>query len=173
TYYSVNTTVEDCRIADIRPHTIDTASRGTDSAKDTADADGSIVVTTGTRKWHQKGPPNQHQLQQEPPPLPLSRNGEDNHDSRTGVRRQAPPVCEYTYQDFIKCKPIYFKGTGGVELALMCAKMFPEESDKIERYIDGLPDMIYGSVMASKPKTMQDIEFTTELMDKKISTFAE
>ncbi|GKC45737.1 RNA-directed DNA polymerase, eukaryota [Tanacetum coccineum] len=34
--------------------------------------------------------------------------------------------------------------------------------------------MIHGSVMASKPKTMQDaIEFTTELMDKKISTHAE
>nr|GEU89291.1 hypothetical protein [Tanacetum cinerariifolium] len=42
------------------------------------------------------------------------------------------------------------------ELALMCARMFPEESDKIERYIGGLPDMIHGSVMASKPKTMQD-----------------
>nr|GEU50794.1 putative reverse transcriptase domain-containing protein [Tanacetum cinerariifolium] len=60
------------------------------------------------------------------------------------------------------------------ELALMCARMFPEESDKIERYIGGLLDMIYESVMAFKPKTMQDvIEFTTELMDKKISTFAE
>ncbi|GJV87485.1 hypothetical protein Tco_1531423 [Tanacetum coccineum] len=34
--------------------------------------------------------------------------------------------------------------------------------------------MIHGSVMASKPKTMQDaIEFSTELMDKKISTLAE
>nr|GEV38902.1 reverse transcriptase domain-containing protein [Tanacetum cinerariifolium] len=60
------------------------------------------------------------------------------------------------------------------ELALMCARMFPEESDKIERYIGGLPDMIHRILMASKPKTMQDaIEFTTELMDKKISTFVE
>ncbi|GJW14314.1 hypothetical protein Tco_0018447 [Tanacetum coccineum] len=60
------------------------------------------------------------------------------------------------------------------ELALMCARMFPEESDKIERYVGGLPDMIHGSVMASKPKTMQDvIEFATELMDKKIRTFVE
>nr|GEX66261.1 hypothetical protein [Tanacetum cinerariifolium] len=60
------------------------------------------------------------------------------------------------------------------ELALMCARMFPEESHKIERYISGLPDMIHESVMASKPKTMQDaIEFTTKLMDKKISTFVE
>ncbi|GKC55121.1 putative reverse transcriptase domain-containing protein, partial [Tanacetum coccineum] len=60
------------------------------------------------------------------------------------------------------------------ELALMCARMFPEESDKIERYVGGLPDMIHGSVMVSKPKTIQDaIEFVIELMDKKIRTFAE
>ncbi|GJQ89241.1 putative reverse transcriptase domain-containing protein [Tanacetum coccineum] len=42
------------------------------------------------------------------------------------------------------------------ELALLCKRMFPEESDKIEKYIGGLPDMIHGSVVASKPKTMQD-----------------
>ncbi|GKA57039.1 putative reverse transcriptase domain-containing protein [Tanacetum coccineum] len=60
------------------------------------------------------------------------------------------------------------------ELALLCGRMFPEESDKIEKYVGGLPDMIHGSVLASKPKTMQDvIEFATELMDKKIRTFAE
>ncbi|GJY68747.1 putative reverse transcriptase domain-containing protein [Tanacetum coccineum] len=60
------------------------------------------------------------------------------------------------------------------ELALMCGRMFPEECDKIEKYVGGLPDMIHGSVMASKPKIMQDaIEFATELMDKKIRTYAE
>ncbi|GKD53586.1 putative reverse transcriptase domain-containing protein [Tanacetum coccineum] len=38
----------------------------------------------------------------------------------------------------------------------------------------GLPDMIHGSVVASKPKTMQEaVEIITELMDKKIHTFAE
>nr|GEY65822.1 hypothetical protein [Tanacetum cinerariifolium] len=59
------------------------------------------------------------------------------------------------------------------ELALMCGRMFLEESDKIEKYISGLPDMIHESVMTSKPKTMQDaVEFATELMDKKIRTFA-
>ncbi|GJU51416.1 reverse transcriptase domain-containing protein [Tanacetum coccineum] len=178
-----------------------------------------------------------------------SGNGKDNHDSGMGRRRQTPLVRECTYPDFMKCKPLYFKGTEGVvkfstctllgsaltwwnshvktvghdvayamtwtnlkkkmtdkycprgevkklegemwnlkvkgtdvvgynqrfqELALMCARMFLEESDKIEKYVGGLPDMIHGSVMASKPKTMQDaIEFATELMDKKIRTFAE
>nr|GFA40063.1 hypothetical protein [Tanacetum cinerariifolium] len=141
-----------------------------------------------------------------------NQNGEDIHDSRTGVRRQAPLARECTYSDFMKCKPLYFKGTEGVfeltqwfermeivlcinnytmenqiklatctllgsaltwwnshvkivghdvayvkgtdvvsynqrfhELALMCARMFPEESDKIERYVGGLPDMIHES----------------------------
>ncbi|GJX91094.1 reverse transcriptase domain-containing protein [Tanacetum coccineum] len=57
------------------------------------------------------------------------------------------------------------------ELALLCVRLFLEESDKVERYVGGLPDMIHGSVVASKPKTMQEaIEMATELMDKKIST---
>ncbi|GJV35042.1 reverse transcriptase domain-containing protein [Tanacetum coccineum] len=197
-----------------------------------------------------------------------SQNGEESHDLGMGVRRQAPPARECTYPDFMKCKPIYFKGIEGVielsqwfermetvfcisncyvenqikfatctllgsaltwwsshvktvghdvahamtwtnlkkkmtdkycprgeikklevemwnlkvkgtdvisynqrfqELALMCGRMFPKESNKIEKYVGGLPDMIHGSVMASKPKTMQDaIEFATELMDNKI-----
>nr|GEW39210.1 reverse transcriptase domain-containing protein [Tanacetum cinerariifolium] len=168
-----------------------------------------------------------------------SQNNKDSHDSRMGVRRQTPSARECTSPDFMKCKPLYFKGTEGVvkltqwfermeivfrisnstemtwtnlkkkmidkyyprgeimklevemwnlkdkgtnvvsynqhfeELALMSARMFPKESDKIERYVGGLPDMINGSVIASKPKTMQDtVEFATELMDKKISIFA-
>ncbi|GJR97117.1 reverse transcriptase domain-containing protein [Tanacetum coccineum] len=33
------------------------------------------------------------------------------------------------------------------ELALLYGRMFPEESDKIEKYVGGLPDMIHGSVV--------------------------
>nr|GFC13872.1 reverse transcriptase domain-containing protein [Tanacetum cinerariifolium] len=52
--------------------------------------------------------------------------------------------------------------------------MFFEEADKIEKYVGGLPDMMHVSVVASKPKTMQEaIEIATKLMDKKIRTFAE
>ncbi|GJT10432.1 putative reverse transcriptase domain-containing protein [Tanacetum coccineum] len=73
------------------------------------------------------------------------------------------------------------KGTDAVaynrkfqQLALMCARMFPKKVDKIEKYIGGLPDMILGSVKASKPKTMQEaIEFTTELMNEKTYAYAE
>ncbi|GKG18609.1 hypothetical protein Tco_0372907, partial [Tanacetum coccineum] len=57
----------------------------------------------------------------------------------------------------------------------MCDQKFLEEMDQVEKYVGGLPDTIHGSVMATKPKTIQDdIEFTaTELMDKKINTWAE
>nr|GFB62096.1 putative reverse transcriptase domain-containing protein [Tanacetum cinerariifolium] len=52
--------------------------------------------------------------------------------------------------------------------------MFSEEADNIEKYVGGLPNMIHGSVVASKSKTMQEaIEIVTELMDKKVRTFAE
>ncbi|GJZ39446.1 putative reverse transcriptase domain-containing protein, partial [Tanacetum coccineum] len=133
------------------------------------------------------------------------RNGYDNNGLGP---RPAQAVRECSYSEFLKCKPLYFKGTEGVvgltrwgeikkietemwnlkvkgtdvvaynrrfqQLALMCARMFPEEIDKIEKYIGGLPDMILGSVKASKPKTMQEaIEFTTELMDEKTHAYVE
>ncbi|GJS53717.1 putative reverse transcriptase domain-containing protein [Tanacetum coccineum] len=51
---------------------------------------------------------------------------------------------------------------------------FPKNLIKLKKYFDGLPDMIHGSVVASKPKTIQEaVEITTELMDKKIRTFAD
>ncbi|GJY04469.1 reverse transcriptase domain-containing protein [Tanacetum coccineum] len=60
------------------------------------------------------------------------------------------------------------------ELALLCVMMFPKESDKIERYVGGLHNMIHGNIIASKPKTMQEaVEMATELMDKKVSTITE
>nr|GFC10883.1 hypothetical protein [Tanacetum cinerariifolium] len=177
-----------------------------------------------------------------------STNGDDSHNSGTGVRRTNRAARECTYTDFLKCQPLPFKGTEGVaslsqwcermesvfhisnyavvghevaydmswktlmkmmtdkycprneirkqemeiwelkvkgtdlasytqyfqELALLCGRMFSEEADKIEKYVGGLPDMIHGSVVASKPKTMHEaIEIATELMDKKVRTFAD
>ncbi|GJZ69698.1 reverse transcriptase domain-containing protein [Tanacetum coccineum] len=100
-------------------------------------------------------------------------------------RRRMPVARECTYSDFLKCQPLNFKGTEGVvgltqwfermelvkgtdvesytqrfqELALLCGRMFLEESDKVEKYVGGLPNMIQGSMMASKPKKMQDQPF--------------
>ncbi|GJS64880.1 putative reverse transcriptase domain-containing protein [Tanacetum coccineum] len=97
-----------------------------------------------------------------------SMNGDDNHNSGTGVRRQAPLAPTVLWKTKSSLPLVVFLEVlfnGGTPT------MFPEESDKIENYVCGLPDMIYGSVISSKPKTMQDaIEFATELMDKKIST---
>nr|GFB98959.1 hypothetical protein [Tanacetum cinerariifolium] len=43
------------------------------------------------------------------------------------------------------------------------------QSDRVEKYIGGLPNTIHDSVKATRPKTMQEaIEFATELMDRKI-----
>ncbi|GJZ85754.1 hypothetical protein Tco_0651093 [Tanacetum coccineum] len=39
---------------------------------------------------------------------------EDSHDSGTGVRRTERATHECTYPDFMKCKPLKFKGTEGV-----------------------------------------------------------
>ncbi|GJV57373.1 hypothetical protein Tco_1458378 [Tanacetum coccineum] len=73
-------------------------------------------------------------------------NSDDNHNSGMGVRRQAPSACECTYPDFMKCKPLYFKGTE-------CS----------------------GSLEAPKKhaKWQDAIEFATNLVEKKIRTFAE
>ncbi|GJZ29333.1 hypothetical protein Tco_0573980 [Tanacetum coccineum] len=43
-----------------------------------------------------------------------TRNGDDSHTSGTGVRRTERVARECTYQDFMKCQPLYFKGTEGV-----------------------------------------------------------
>nr|GEV21366.1 hypothetical protein [Tanacetum cinerariifolium] len=132
-----------------------------------------------------------------------STNGDDSHNSGTGVRRTERAARECTYTDFLKCQPLPFKGTEGTVgheaaygmswktlMKMMTDKYCPRneirklemelwelkvnEADKIEKYVGGLPDMIHESVVASKPKTMQEaIEISTELMDKKIRTFAE
>ncbi|GJT11129.1 putative reverse transcriptase domain-containing protein [Tanacetum coccineum] len=38
------------------------------------------------------------------------------------------------------------------KLALMCGRMFHEESEEVEKYVDGLPDMIRGNVMQAEQK---------------------
>nr|GEX14802.1 hypothetical protein [Tanacetum cinerariifolium] len=48
------------------------------------------------------------------------------------------------------------------------------ETEKIDKYVSGLPDNIYRSVKASKPKTLDEaIELANDLMDQKLRTYAE
>ncbi|GKF10898.1 hypothetical protein Tco_0048824, partial [Tanacetum coccineum] len=85
-------------------------------------------------------------------------HGDESHNS--GIRNRGttrtPRKC--TYKDFLNYHPLNFKGTDITsytlrfqELALMCGRMFPEESDKVEKYVGGLPDMIWGNVMSYRP----------------------
>ncbi|GJW98497.1 putative reverse transcriptase domain-containing protein [Tanacetum coccineum] len=75
--------------------------------------------------------------------------GDGSHNSDTGIRGtvrtplKGADVASYT---------LHFQ-----ELALMCGRMFHEESDEVEKYVSGLPDMIRGNVMSYQPKTMDVI----------------
>nr|GEU58822.1 reverse transcriptase domain-containing protein [Tanacetum cinerariifolium] len=60
------------------------------------------------------------------------------------------------------------------ELTLICNKFDADETEKIDKYISGLPDNIYKSVKASKPKTLYEtIELANDLMDQKLRTYTE
>ncbi|GKE32840.1 putative reverse transcriptase domain-containing protein, partial [Tanacetum coccineum] len=49
------------------------------------------------------------------------------------------------------------------ELALMCTKFLADETEKVDKYISGLPDNIHGNVMSARPKTLDDaIELANE-----------
>ncbi|GJT56621.1 putative reverse transcriptase domain-containing protein [Tanacetum coccineum] len=60
------------------------------------------------------------------------------------------------------------------ELTLICTKFVANETEKIDKYISGLPDNIYGSVKSSRPKTLDEtIELANDFMDQKLRTYAE
>ncbi|GJW68274.1 putative reverse transcriptase domain-containing protein [Tanacetum coccineum] len=130
------------------------------------------------------------------------RNGDDSLYSVNGARYENErTVRECTYQDFRNVQPIFHSGVqssgqldqwfGSVvtvirTLSNCTVERIKNESrkwtelwnlknaDKIERYVGGMPDPIYSSVVASKPKTMQEaIEMATGLMERRINTLAE
>ncbi|GJZ99537.1 reverse transcriptase domain-containing protein [Tanacetum coccineum] len=53
-----------------------------------------------------------------------TQNGDDSHTSGTGARRNERTVRECTYQDFMKCQPLFFRGTeGAVDLTQWFERM--------------------------------------------------
>nr|GFC11803.1 hypothetical protein [Tanacetum cinerariifolium] len=116
-----------------------------------------------------------------------SANGDDSHNSGTGVRRTERATRECTYTDFLKCQPLHFKGTEGVaSLSQWFERMksvFHISNCAVENQVKFATCTLYSVALtwwnthedvASKPKTMQEaVEIATELMDKKIRTFAE
>ncbi|GJY09154.1 putative reverse transcriptase domain-containing protein [Tanacetum coccineum] len=178
-------------------------------------------------------------------------NGDGNENRNVNGRGDRPVARECTYQDFMKCQPLSFKGTEGVvglirwsekmetvfhisncperyqvkyatsyaintwrellklmtevycprneiqkmetelwnlsvknndmatytqrfqELTMMCTKMVPEEEDRVEKFIGGLPDNIQGNVIVAAPTRLQDaVRIANNLMDQKLKGYA-
>ncbi|GJR01163.1 putative reverse transcriptase domain-containing protein, partial [Tanacetum coccineum] len=60
------------------------------------------------------------------------------------------------------------------ELTLICTKFVANETDKVDKYISGLPENIYGNVKSARPKTLDEtIELANDLMDQKLCTYTE
>ncbi|GJT16987.1 putative reverse transcriptase domain-containing protein [Tanacetum coccineum] len=55
------------------------------------------------------------------------------------------------------------------ELTMLCTKMVPEEEERVEKFIRGLPDNIQGNVIAAEPIGLQDdVWIANNLMDLKL-----
>ncbi|GKB83382.1 putative reverse transcriptase domain-containing protein [Tanacetum coccineum] len=58
------------------------------------------------------------------------------------------------------------------ELTLICTKFVANETKKVDKYISGLPDNIYGNVKSARPKMLDEtIELANDLMDQKLRTY--
>nr|GEX16434.1 hypothetical protein [Tanacetum cinerariifolium] len=98
--------------------------------------------------------------------LQNSNNGDGSHSSHEDNRRNVQTTRPCFYADFMKCQPLNFKGTEGMFVA--------NETEKIDKYISGLPNNIYRSVKSSKPKTLDEtIELANDFMDQKLRTYVE
>ncbi|GJZ93715.1 putative reverse transcriptase domain-containing protein [Tanacetum coccineum] len=89
--------------------------------------------------------------------------GNENGNPNRNDRGAMPVTRECTYHDFVKCKPLNFKGSEGVvrtieaddafamswrELMKLMIEMIPVEEDRVEKFIGGLPDNIQGNNVA-------------------------
>ncbi|GKE61351.1 reverse transcriptase domain-containing protein [Tanacetum coccineum] len=145
-----------------------------------------------------------------------STNRDGSHSSHGDNRRNVQTVGPCFYADFMKCQPLNFKGTEGVEilkkkmrnkyspqgkikkleielwnlkvkgndvpaytkhfqeLTLICTKFVANKTEKVDKYISGLPDNIYGNVKSARPKMLDEtIELANDLMDQKLHNYAE
>nr|GEU78172.1 reverse transcriptase domain-containing protein [Tanacetum cinerariifolium] len=123
--------------------------------------------------------------------------GNENGNPTTNVGGLLPIARACTYQDFLTCQPLIFKGTKGVvgptrwfekmetvfhisncpqkyqELVLLCTKMVPEEEDMVEKFTEGLSDNIQGNMIVAEPTGLQDaIRIANNLMDQKLKGYA-
>ncbi|GJR25314.1 putative reverse transcriptase domain-containing protein [Tanacetum coccineum] len=55
----------------------------------------------------------------------------------------------------------------------MCTKMVPEEEDRVEKFIGGIPDNIQANMIAAEPTRLQDVVWiSNHLMDQKLKGYA-
>ncbi|GKE72967.1 hypothetical protein Tco_1535008, partial [Tanacetum coccineum] len=56
---------------------------------------------------------------------------------------------------------------------MMCTKMVPEEEDRVEKFIGGLPNNIQGNVIVAEPTKLQDaVRIANNLIDQKLKGYA-
>ncbi|GJS73233.1 putative reverse transcriptase domain-containing protein [Tanacetum coccineum] len=59
------------------------------------------------------------------------------------------------------------------ELTLICTKLVANGTKKVDKYINILPNNIYGNVKSARPKMLDEtIELANDLMDQKLRTYA-
>ncbi|GJZ08717.1 hypothetical protein Tco_0543000 [Tanacetum coccineum] len=87
-----------------------------------------------------------------------TRNGDDNHTSGTGVRRNECTVRECTYQDFMKCQPLFFKESSEVATCTLMGTALTWWNSHARTVTNDV----------AKPKTnAEQLRMVTELMDRK------
>ncbi|GJY00791.1 reverse transcriptase domain-containing protein [Tanacetum coccineum] len=60
------------------------------------------------------------------------------------------------------------------EIKKLEIKLWNLRTEKVDKYISGLPDNIHGNVMSARPKTLDEaIKLANDLMDQKLHTYAE
>ncbi|GJR95211.1 hypothetical protein Tco_0267385 [Tanacetum coccineum] len=108
-----------------------------------------------------------------------------NRNSNENGRGDRHATRECTYQDFMKCQPLNFKGTEGVVgLIRWFEKMeivfhisnYPEKyqvrGDRFEKLFE-TPNNIQGNVKTAKPTRLQDaVRIANNLMDQKLKGYA-
>ncbi|GJV05757.1 putative reverse transcriptase domain-containing protein [Tanacetum coccineum] len=88
------------------------------------------------------------------------------------IRTLGPKAYAMTWEDKGNNVPAYTERFQ--ELTLICTKFVANETEKVDKYISGLPDNIYGNVKSARPKTLDEtIELANDLMDQKLRTYAE
>ncbi|GJR41584.1 putative reverse transcriptase domain-containing protein [Tanacetum coccineum] len=107
--------------------------------------------------------------------LKIVKSSQDTDDQSFKTAGPAKDPCKsQSYQKaktFLDCvKSVATVTVTGIASVTGCSM----KSLTIERYVVGCRDLYFSSVVASKPKTMQEaIEMATELMDTRNNTFAE